>query len=120
MTQAQLFRLGSLITAVAVGLNALGAHFLSGHLTASELNMFDTASRYLLIGGLWILVFTRQSIRLSERSLSIIMIGLLFFSGSLLAYLITQAKFLMFLTPIGGVMIISGFVLLAIRSKSIN
>lgn len=44
-----LFRLSSFLTAIAIGLNALGYHSLTQLLTSSQLSIFKTGSRYLLL-----------------------------------------------------------------------
>ncbi len=45
------FSVGSTLLAIAVAAGALGAHLLRGRLDASSLGLWETAVRYLVVGG---------------------------------------------------------------------
>lgn len=111
------FKLASFLTALGIAAHAFGHHSLKSSLEPSQMAIFETASRYLLFAGIWFLALLRPT-TLPETPLRIIFLGLILFSGSLLTYLVVKAPLLMMLTPIGGVLMISGFILLGLTSKT--
>jgi len=115
----KLFRFGLLLTGIAIALNAVGYHALQPHLDAKQLSMYETASRYSLFGGLWFLVLgsAQTQFLLSKKGLILIQTGLTLFCGSLFLYLLYPLKFLMFITPIGGLCLIIGFVVCAFQKS---
>ncbi|MCH9741999.1 MAG: DUF423 domain-containing protein [Proteobacteria bacterium] len=93
--------------ALAVGLGAFGAHALSAMVDAKALANWHTAVMYHLVHGLALLVFAVW-IQLGApnyvRYVFIgVMLGILLFSGSLYAYVLTDWKLWVFFTPIGGI-----------------
>jgi uncharacterized membrane protein YgdD (TMEM256/DUF423 family) len=115
--QEKLFRTGLLLTAIAIALNAFGHHSLKPVLTAAQLSMFETASTYLLWGSAWMLILALgfAQFNLPKVSVYSILLGLFLFSGSLLAYLIYPLPLLMALTPFGGLLMMSGFIVCATK-----
>jgi uncharacterized membrane protein YgdD (TMEM256/DUF423 family) len=109
--------------AIAVILGALGAHALKSELTASSLESFKTGVRYQMWHALALaflsLVPTKE---LSLKWVKILWIfGVILFSGSI--YLLSIAplininfSFLGPITPLGGLALISGWILLIIKS----
>jgi uncharacterized membrane protein YgdD (TMEM256/DUF423 family) len=112
-----IFRISCFLTAISIGLNALGYHALSHTLSTSQLAIFETASRYLLFGSLWLLALSRPQEALSRRPIYVIMAGLFLFCGSLFLYLVIPVKGLMMVTPVGGVLMMGGFVFLGVRER---
>ena len=124
MKQSGLLRLTALLGAASVGLGAFGAHGLERLVEAEQLNIFDTGIQYqfyhtLAIGLAAALASSR---RVSRRRLSISVYlwiaGIFLFSGSL--YLLSLREFhpvpvtlLGPITPIGGVLLIGGWLALA-------
>ncbi|MFC2110190.1 DUF423 domain-containing protein [Bacteroidota bacterium] len=110
-----------LLGALGVILGAFGAHALKETLSAKNLASFETGVRYQMYHVL-MLLFVNFTTYFSERTKKqvsvIILLGILFFSGSI--YLITiggiLAKSIWFITPLGGLLFIIGWVLLAIRA----
>ncbi|RAP36446.1 hypothetical protein DID80_05430 [Candidatus Marinamargulisbacteria bacterium SCGC AAA071-K20] len=112
-----LLRSGFLLTAIAVALNAFGHHILRGILPPKDLSMFDTAARYLLFGGAWVMIMglAQFHIALPKTGVRLVISGLSVFCGSLFLYLLFHVKLLMFLTPIGGLLMIFGFLMLVFK-----
>lgn len=122
--------------ALAVALGALAAHFLKGQvqagvLTQDNLNGFETGARYHVIHTLvlFALLLLRTEKEQYKSSIRLFTWGMVLFSGSL--YLLCtrqlwQADWLKVLgpvTPIGGVLLILGWLSLAwqaLRRKSAN
>ncbi len=97
----------AIVMALAVGLGAFGAHALSAMVDAKALANWHTAVMYHLVHGLALLVFAVW-IQLGApnyvRYVFIgVMLGILLFSGSLYAYVLTDWKLWVFFTPIGGI-----------------
>ena len=105
---------GAVLGALGVGMGAFGAHALRDVLTEHYLQVYETASKYMLIHAVLI-----TSIGLSRKSnipravLWGLSIGVCIFSISLWILSITQIKWLGAITPIGGVLLIFGWLRLA-------
>lgn len=112
--------------ALAVMLGAMGAHALKGELSPELLESFETGVRYHLIHSVLLLVLaimvkseTFNSKRLFWAS-KLLIAGIIFFSGSI--YLLStrhlmDAAFLKVLgpiTPIGGILLITSWCLIAL------
>ena len=111
--------LGSLMGALSVTIGAFGAHALKKLLTDNgRMDIFETAVKYqfyhafaLLITGL--LLFKIQHKFVDYAGIAFIA-GTVIFSGSLYILCITNVKGWGAVTPIGGLCMIAGWVLLAI------
>lgn len=113
--------------AVAIVLGAFGAHSLKEVLNENELVTFETGVRYQMYHALFLLfVGTTNLIAESTKKTIVwlVTIGVLFFSGSI--YLLStasvtsvNAKFIGPITPIGGLLMISAWIVLfaKIRGK---
>jgi len=112
------------LTAIILG--AFGAHALKEILSVEQLNSFETAVRYqmyhvivLLIVNLFDGFTTKQ-----KNTISILFfIAILLFSGSIYLIQLTQitAKSIWFITPLGGLFFIIGWLLMiVIFEKKMN
>ena len=108
----------SFLGAVTIILGAFGAHALQESLSIGELKSFETAVRYQMYHVI-VLLFVNSYAKFSLRDKNLIsylfFIGILFFSGSI--YAITfgiNAKSIWFITPLGGLFFILGWVKMAI------
>lgn len=93
---------------LAVALGAFGAHALESHLNAEALDTWDTATRYLMWHALAALLMTRivPGTRLPG---GIILAGAMGFAVSLYLWVLTDWLPLVALTPIGGVIMLTGW-----------
>jgi uncharacterized membrane protein YgdD (TMEM256/DUF423 family) len=114
-----------IITALILGVlaiifGAFGAHALKKFLTPDQLISFETGVRYQMYHALFLL-FLGGTHKISERTKNVIflliLIGVILFSGSI--YLLTTKEIttidissVAFITPIGGVLLILGWVVL--------
>jgi uncharacterized membrane protein YgdD (TMEM256/DUF423 family) len=114
--------------AIAVGLGALGAHFLKGKLatgliTIDQLNGFDTAVKYQMyhvITMLILYIFSKyHNSRFISWAYNCLLTGIVLFSGSLY-FLCTRnlfgaewLKVLGPITPIGGLFFVAGWLFIA-------
>ena len=122
----------SLLLAVCFG--AMGAHALKPILSAEQLQSFETGIRYQFIHGIVILFLSTLNNYFSEKYIKqaslLFILGILFFSFSI--YLLNLREFLNMpglkllgpVTPVGGLLFISGWLLLFIQlifgSKNID
>ncbi len=113
-----LMMIGALFGAMAVLLGAFGAHGLKGIVTAERLAVFETAVRYQFFHALALLFVGL----LAQRSVSslfglsgwLFVAGVLIFSGSLYALVLSSSRWLGAITPIGGLAMIAGWLVLAV------
>lgn len=98
--------LAAVLLALAVGLGAFGAHALANLVDAKALANWQTAVQYHFIHALALMVLAIW-LRLGAPSYVAklswgLLLGIVLFSGSLYAYVLTAWKPLVFFTPIGG------------------
>lgn len=111
--------MGALIGALSVALGAFGAHALRARLTPEKLNTFETGVRYAFYHGLALVavgltsVVVPGTLRL-EAAGWLFLAGVLAFSGSLVWLALGGPRWLGPVTPLGGLALIAGWVLLAI------
>ncbi|MFD2179282.1 DUF423 domain-containing protein [Veronia pacifica] len=105
--------IGCILGALAVMTGAFASHGLKAHLSSYALSIIHTGVQYqfwhaLALVGLGSAMLRFPSRRLGRASLLMI-IGTIFFSGSLYGLAITGMKWLGPVTPIGGVLLILGW-----------
>jgi uncharacterized membrane protein YgdD (TMEM256/DUF423 family) len=117
----QLIIAGSILAALSVVFGAFAAHWLKANISAANLQNFDTAVRYQMYHALAILFLATLSekfhIRLFRIAFYAFFTGIIFFSGSI--YLLATRELTGFqlawigpVTPVGGLLFITGWVLL--------
>ena len=116
---------GALSSALAIGLGALGAHKLEAQLVANgTLEAWKTAALYHLVHSValyFLATLESQDLdRLARVAMWLWFGGILLFSGSLYGLALTRWPVLGPITPLGGLSLIAGWiVLLFSRSKSL-
>lgn len=110
---------GSFLAALAVTLGAFGAHGLKSKVSPADLAVFETGVRYHMYHALGLILigilgfhYNSQVIQLPAVLLSV---GILIFSGSLYILVFAGLRWMGAITPIGGIALIAGWILLAIR-----
>ena len=108
---------GALWCAVAVAAGAFGAHALADRLDARSLELWETAARYLMFGGLGAALVGIAAVQWPRdgflyAGLSLLVGGLVF-SGTVGAIALGAPRWLGAVTPLGGLLMIAGFLLLA-------
>jgi uncharacterized membrane protein YgdD (TMEM256/DUF423 family) len=100
--------------ALGVALGAFGAHGLKQLLDAKELEWWDTGVRYLFynLPGLGLCGLLARPDRQPKLAALALLAGTTIFSGSLFAMALTGVRWLGAITPIGGVLLIVGWLLL--------
>jgi uncharacterized membrane protein YgdD (TMEM256/DUF423 family) len=109
---------GALLGGAAVALGAFGAHGLKARVPADLLAVFETAARYHLIHALAIVAVAWAAERFPGTCVTaagwLFLGGILLFSGSLYALVLTGVRGLGAITPLGGLALIAGWILLAV------
>ncbi len=104
--------------AIAVALGAFGAHGLKNVASAQQLEWWQTATLYLFVHGLGLLLvglLIRFNL-IAQTSAWLLQIGILIFAGSLYAMTLGAPRWFGAITPIGGVLMIAGWLWLAITA----
>jgi len=106
-------RIGITAAGLAVALGAFGAHALKARLTAADLAIFETGVRYQMYHGLALLALSllgaQQASPWLDRAGWAFIVGIVVFSGSLYALVLTGARWWGAVTPFGGVAFLIGW-----------
>ena len=109
--------IASLFAALAILFGAFGSHALKERLSAQSLEVYDIATRYLMFNSLGIFLIALLGFQLPKESLEIpvimMIVGISIFSGSLYLIAMLDFKKLGMVTPIGGLLLIVSWLLLA-------
>lgn len=109
--------IGAVSAFISVGAGAFGAHALKARLPPDLLAVFETGARYQMIHALGLLAvawaITRWPQRTTAASGWCFIGGTVIFSGSLYLLALTGARGFGAITPVGGVLFLAGWLLLA-------
>jgi uncharacterized membrane protein YgdD (TMEM256/DUF423 family) len=100
---------GAILMALGVGLGAFGAHSLRGMLDEYSMGVFERAVFYHFLHALGILI-PKQRERLVN---GLLLVGIVFFAGSLYVLALSGQRWLGAVTPIGGVAFIAAWLAMA-------
>ena len=112
------WQIAGVIGALGVGLGAFGAHGLRNVVSEPALlATWETAARYHLVHALALgLVAAHPA---SPKVAGLLFVGgIVIFSGSLYALVLTEQRWLGAITPLGGVALIAGWLVLAFSATS--
>jgi uncharacterized membrane protein YgdD (TMEM256/DUF423 family) len=115
MTNSRAMRIAAVMGLLAVALGAFGAHALKKVLTDNPngISLWEKAVFYHFIHAVMLFILaTRKPLR--RLSWFAFLIGIILFSGSLYLYAVTSVKWLVALTPFGGVSFMVGWICLII------
>lgn len=118
---------GSLLILISIVLGAFGAHTLKEIIEPAKLISFETGVRYQFYHGLALLTIGLNYSKLGDLSkwfYLLILSGVLFFSGSIyflaLQELLGNLSWLGPITPIGGMLMIAGWIVFIINLLKMN
>jgi uncharacterized membrane protein YgdD (TMEM256/DUF423 family) len=116
-TDRLFFALGAVLAGLSVAFGAFGAHGLKNSLSPEDLDIFETGARYQMYHALAMLAvawaYARWEAPLIQVAGWLFVAGIVIFSGSLYALVLTGQRWLGAVTPIGGLALLAGWVLLA-------
>jgi uncharacterized membrane protein YgdD (TMEM256/DUF423 family) len=101
-------------TAVMAG--AFGAHLLKDHITPDRLATWETAARYQLVHAVALLVLALLP-NPPFRTALLFVVGSCIFSGSLYTLVLSDIGLFGAITPIGGLCLIGGWLMLLLPSR---
>lgn len=114
--------IGALNMAIAVALGAFGAHGLKTLVSEQQLEWWHTATLYLFVHALGLLI-VGLLIRLryaTQTTAWLLQIGIIIFAGSLYAMTLGAPRWFGAITPIGGVLMIAGWLWLSFSEFKTN
>lgn len=123
--RARLFLIiASFFGATGVALGAYASHGLGRWATPVQVEYFQLAVTYQLLHAITLLAVTVLSIFISSRLLTAgkiaFVLGICFFSGSLYLYVLSGSKVLAAITPLGGLLLISAWLLVLLSLCAVN
>jgi uncharacterized membrane protein YgdD (TMEM256/DUF423 family) len=109
-------RLAALLGFLGVALGAFGAHSLRERLAPGMLEVYRTAVLYQLVHAVALLAVALGAERLGRPRLvgGLFVAGIIVFSGSLYALALTGAGRFGMVTPVGGLLFLAGWAVLAV------
>ena len=110
--------LGAINAFISVALGAFGAHGLEGRISEHYMGVWEKAVSYQMYHALGLLA-TGILIQVTNAPLLgtagwLMLLGIIFFSGSLYILAVSGISILGAITPIGGVLFLAGWVLLIV------
>lgn len=112
------FTVGVLFGLLAFAAGAFGSHILRERFSLSHLNVFEIGVRYQMYHALALMILAWASSYFSSPLIPLagwlFIIGTPIFSGSLYGLVILQIRGLGIVTPIGGVILLIGWLMLVI------
>jgi uncharacterized membrane protein YgdD (TMEM256/DUF423 family) len=125
---SRLLLIAGMLAFMAVGMGAFAAHYLRERLSERLLNVFETAVQYqawhclAIIGCAVLIKIADDSVcqRFFYRAACFFVGGIVCFSGSLYALVLTGVKWFGPITPIGGLLFLLGWGLFAYAGYRFN
>ena len=120
MTQQIVLISGALFGGLAVIFGAFGAHALKKILSEDQLKSFETGVKYQMYHAI-VLLFVGSSFSIPNKLMAwSFIIGILLFSFSIYGLVLSDAKgkkmkFLGPITPLGGVLLVAGWIMLLLE-----
>jgi len=119
MTSQAFIITATIFGALAITLGAFGAHALQKKLTESQLKSFETGVKYQMYHAIVLLTLGLHNID-SASIYYCFTIGIIFFSFSIYGLVLSDAfgkkmKFLGPITPIGGLLLLAGWLLILFK-----
>lgn len=109
--------LGALLGFLGVALGAFGAHGLRGRVSPGDLEIFETGVRYHMYHALALLAVAWVGTRFPGAAVTaagwLFLAGITVFSGSLYVLVLSGARWLGAVTPLGGLALLAGWLSLA-------
>lgn len=123
MTQQIILATAALFGMLAVIFGAFGAHALKKILSADQLNSFEVGVKYQMYHAIVLLILGFNSNQINTATYWCFTMGIILFSFSIYGLVLSDAKgkklkFLGPITPIGGLLLVIGWLLLIINAFS--
>ena len=112
---------GAVLGALGVALGACGAHGLKDRLAPDRLDIYEVGVRYQLVHALALLAVgavLRHAPAAAARPTWLFLAGTIVFSGTLYVLALGGPRWLGAITPVGGLLLIGGWIALALAARS--
>ena len=106
---------GALLAALGVLLGAFVAHGLRAALSPEALGWWQTGVQYQMWHAIGLVAIGAARLPGTRLSVWLLALGTLVFSGSLYVLALTGMRWLGMVTPVGGVLMIAGWVCLSLK-----
>ena len=110
---------GAILLALAIVLGAFGAHIIKSKISSEDLAIFEIGVRYHIYHAIGLMVVGLIGFHVHQNIIDIpaliITAGIIIFSGSLYILVLTGVRWMGSITPIGGLLFIIGWILLAVN-----
>jgi len=114
--ERRLVTAGAILGGLAVVLGAFGAHALQSRIGADALGWWHTAVEYQMWHALAVVALGLSGLRWARVSAWLFVGGSVVFSGTLCAMALGAPHWLGAITPLGGLAMILGWIVLAVRA----
>lgn len=104
---------GALLALLAVALGAFGAHALDGVLDGKGQGWWETAAQYQMWHAIALVALSALPLRGVRPAAWLLGLGMIIFSGSLYAMALGGWRWLGMVTPLGGMLMLAGWLVLA-------
>ena len=108
--------IGSLLAALGIGLGAFGSHGLRHILEPVQLEWWHTAVQYQMWHALGLIGLGASRVERLTLPVTLLTLGTLIFSGTLYLLALTGLHWLGMITPIGGLLMMAGWLVVAWRA----
>jgi uncharacterized membrane protein YgdD (TMEM256/DUF423 family) len=119
MNAFRIMSIAALVVLIGIIVGAMGSHALRAVLDATQLHALETAVQYQLVNGLGLfgigLLFRTHADAWLPRLALLLLAGVFCFSGGIYIMLAGAPRALGMVTPLGGVLMMGAWVLLAWR-----
>jgi len=112
----RLVTVGAILGGLAVALGAFGAHALQSRIGAEALGWWHTAVEYQMWHALAVLAVGLSGLRWARLPAWLFAGGSVVFCGTLYAIALGAPRWLGAITPLGGLAMIAGWAVLAVRA----
>jgi len=116
--------IASFFGATGVALGAYASHGLGSWASPVQVEYFQLAVTYQLLHAITLLAVSVLSIFISSKLLTAskiaFVLGICFFSGSLYLYVLSGTKILAAITPLGGLLLIIGWLFVLLSLCAVN
>lgn len=107
---------GASLALLAVALGAFGAHALEGVLDAKRQGWWQTAAQYQMWHAIALVALSPLPLRGVRPAALLLGLGAIIFSGSLYAMALGGWRWLGMVTPLGGMLMLAGWLVLAVAA----
>lgn len=112
---------GAVLGGLGVVFGAFGAHALKARLTPDKLEIYEVGVRYQLVHALALLAVAavlQNTPEAASRPTWLFLSGTVVFSGTLYAMALGAPSWLGAVTPVGGLLLIGGWIALALAARA--